>query len=299
MKLSNTTHRKFIETYKCKDKYIDTPSGKVKILEVHKTIPYRKYKIELKNGMSLEGAYNHVVIDDKNTDIYIKDSLNRILQTKNGNSKVINVTDLNIEENMYDISLDSIEEVYYSDGILSHNSGKSVSTAIYLSHTYIFNKEMNIGIVANKGGMAREFLSNTKNILIELPIWLQVGTVTWNKSFIEAENGMRILTDVPSSDSFRGFAISILVVDECAFLRPSIWIEFADSIFPSQSGLAFKKNILLSTANGMNFFHTLVKGARNKEVINNIDENDSIQLKNGEIITVREYYERQNINESD
>jgi hypothetical protein len=141
-------------------------------------------------------------------------------------------------------------------------SGKSISTGIYLAHSFTFMKDRNIGIVANKGGMAREFLANTKNILIELPIWLQVGIKTWNKSFIEAENDMRILTDVPSSDAFRGFTIAILVVDETAFIRQSVWDEFSDSIFPSQSGLAWKKNILLSTSNGMNHFYQIVKGAK-------------------------------------
>lgn len=147
-------------------------------------------------------------------------------------------------------------------GLMGRQSGKSVSTAIYLAHCFLFKKDINIGIVGNKGKQAIEFLNNTKNILIELPIWMQVGVSVWNKSSIEGENSMRILTDVPSSDAFRGFTIAILVVDECAFIRSTIWDEFADSIFPSQSGLAWKKNIILSTANGMNHFYQMIKGAR-------------------------------------
>jgi len=53
-----------------------------------------------------------------------------------------------------------------------------------------------------------------------------------------------------------------LVIDECAFINPNVWKEFADSIFPSQSGLSWKKNIILSTSKGMNHFYELVKGAR-------------------------------------
>ena len=53
-----------------------------------------------------------------------------------------------------------------------------------------------------------------------------------------------------------------LVIDENAFIRPSIWEAFSDSIFPAQSGLSWKKNISISTANGMNFFYNLVKAAR-------------------------------------
>lgn len=187
---------------------------------------------------------------------YFKDNYVKI-KTKLG----VNFPDLRVyqDEFINEIIPDENED---NIGLMGRQSGKSISTAIYLSHKYNFDKEINIGIVANKGPMAREFLANAKNILIELPIWLQQGTVTWNKSSIENESKMRILTDVPSSDSFRGFTIAVLVVDECAFIKPTVWDEFADSIFPSQSGLAWKKNIILSTANGMNHFYQMVKGAR-------------------------------------
>lgn len=147
-------------------------------------------------------------------------------------------------------------------GLMGRQSGKSISTGIYLCHQYNFNKDLNIGIVANKGAMAIEFLSNVKNMFLELPIWMQQGTLVWNQRSVKNESNMRILTDVPSSDSFRGYSIHILVIDENAFIRPNIWDAFADSIFPAQSGLSWKKNISISTANGMNFFYNLVKGAR-------------------------------------
>lgn len=263
MNLSNITQRKFIESYPGNGRQILTPSGYKSILEVHKTIPYRKFKIIFDNGMQLDCAYNHVIIKEDFTEVYAKDSLHSIIISENGNTKVIDVIDLCIEENMYDISIDSKDELYFSNGILSHNSGKSVTTSIYLAHCMLFMNEINIGIVGNKGGQAREFLANTKNILIELPIWLQMGITSWNKGSIETENKMRILTDVPSSDAFRGFTIALLVCDEAAFVSPNNWDAFADSIFPSQSALAWKKNIILSTANGLNHFYDIVEGARN------------------------------------
>jgi hypothetical protein len=263
LKLSNLTKRKFIESYPGNGRQILTPKGYVSIIEVHKTIPYRKFRIELKNGLFLEGAYNHVVIDKNNIEYYIKDSLNIELQTEIGISKVIKVQDLEIEENMYDITIDSEDELYFSNGILSHNSGKTITASINLAHYFVFKRDMNIGIVSNRGSQAREFLNNAKNILVELPIWMQVGIETWNKTYIEGENGMRMLTDVPSSDAFMGFTISILIVDECAKISSSVWDAFADSIFPSQSALAWKKNIIISTMRGMNHFYDIVQGARN------------------------------------
>lgn len=209
-KLSRITQRKFIESYTVEDREILTPNGYVKILEVHKTVPYAKFRIITENGYQLECAYNHVVITENGSEVYAKDSIGYIVQTQSGNSKIISVENLNVEEHMYDISIDSEDEVYYSNGILSHNSGKTVTSGIYLSHTYTFKTDINIGITANRASQAREFLATVKNMIIELPIWMQPCMTSWNKSSIESENATRILTDAPSSDSFRGFTIHCL-----------------------------------------------------------------------------------------
>lgn len=253
---------KFIESYPGNGRKILTPNGYREILEVHKTIPYIRYKLILRNGMTLECAGKHVVINSNNDEVHAKDSFGELIQTTQGNSRVIAVINTNIEENMYDISIDSGDELYYSNGILSHNSGKTISVGMYLAHLYNFGSDLNIGICANRGAQAREFLNSVKNMYLSIPMWMQLGTLVWNKGSIENEAGVRILTDVPSSDSFRGYSIHCLVIDEAAFVRGTVWEEFSDSIFPSQSGLAWKKNIIISTANGMNHYYQMVKGAR-------------------------------------
>ena len=150
----------------------------------------------------------------------------------------------------------------YIIGLMGRQSGKTISTGIYLTHSYNFGVDMNIGICANRGAQAREFLNSVKNMYLALPMWMQLGTTIWNKGSIENEAGVRMLTDSPSSDAFRGYTIHCLVIDEAAFIRSTVWEEFADSIFPSQDGLAWKKNIIISTANGMNHFYNMVKDAR-------------------------------------
>ena len=252
---------KFIETIKCNNKKILTPIGEVPILYIHKTTKLKKYAIKLENGLELVCAENHVIIDKDFNEVFSKDSLNKIIQTVKGNSKVVSVTDLNESDNFYDLELEGYH-LYYSNGILSHNSGKSISTSIYLTWLFLFRVNLTIGICANKGKLAAEFLNNVKNIFLSIPIWMQQGITIWNKGSIENENGTRILTDVPSSDSFRGFTCDVVVVDECAFIPASKYDAFADSVYPSQSSKAWKKNILLSTANGLNHFYQIVKKAK-------------------------------------
>ena len=163
--------------------------------------------------------------------------------------------------------LDSIlnEESEGTVSLQGRQAGKSVTTAIYLLWKFIFNENINIGICANKGSLAREFLNNVKMIFGFLPMWMKVGIVEWNKGSISSESNTRILTDVPSQNSFRGFSINILVIDEVAFIKSTIWNEFADSIFPSQSSLSWKKNILISTPNGLNHWKAICDKAKSGE----------------------------------
>ena len=163
--------------------------------------------------------------------------------------------------------LDSIldEESEGTVSLQGRQAGKSVTTAIYLAWKFIFTENINIGICANKGSLAREFLNNVKMILEFLPMWLRVGVTVWNKGSISSESNTRILTDVPNQNSFRGFSINILVIDEVAFIKSTIWNEFADSIFPSQSSLSWKKNILISTPNGLNHWKTICDKAKSGE----------------------------------
>ena len=259
---NSSLNEKFTESFKCNNKKVLTPLGFKEIEYVHKTIPYEKYRIKTENGFILECAEKHVLILEDGKECYAKDSLNKSVQTVNGISKIIECTDLGYKEAMYDISIKEDTELYFSNGILSHNSGKSITVSIYLAHKFNFGSDMNIGICANKGPLAREFLNNVKNIFEALPMWLRVGVTVWNKGSIESESKMRILTDVPGQNAFRGFTCAILVIDECAFIKANVWKEMEDSVFPSQSALGWKKNIVISTPNGINHFKNIVDGAK-------------------------------------
>lgn len=242
---------------------VKTPFGYQRIEEIHKTKILKSLKFIHERGELTVAEFHTFIIDEEEfqaNEMRVGDHLD----TVDGKSKILEILDAG-EQELYDITLDQSEFEnywYYTGGVLSHNSGKSITVACYLSWLYNFHKNLNIGIVANRVAQAREFLQNVKDIITRLPIWLMQGTTIWNKRDIANELGSRILTDAPSSDSFRGFTINCLICDEAAFVKSSVWEEFADSIFPSQSALAWKKNIIISTAKGLNHFYDIVQRAK-------------------------------------
>ena len=253
---------KIIESYEVKDKFMKTPIGDIEILYVHKTVKYDIFEITLDNGLKLQGSGLHCLITSKGEEIRLKNSLGIKLATIYGESEVISIKFIK-HDHCYDVTLKDFH-LYYTNGILSHNSGKSVTTGLYLLWKALFTPNINIGIAANKLSLAMEVLDKVKKVFLELPIWLQQGVVAWNKTFIELENGTRIMTSATNSDAFRGYSVHLLLVDEVAFIPTNTWNELSDSLFPAQDALAQKQKILISTPNGMNHWYHLVTGARNK-----------------------------------
>lgn len=242
---------------------VKTPFGYQRIEEIHKTKILKSLKFIHERGELTVAEFHTFIIDEEEfqaNEMRVGDHLD----TVDGKSKILEILDAG-EQELYDITLDQSEFEnywYYTGGVLSHNSGKSITVACYLSWLYNFHKNLTIGIVANRVAQAREFLQNVKDIFSRLPIWLMQGTTIWNKRDIANEIGSRILTDAPSQDAFRGYTCNVLCIDECAFIKTSVWEEFADSVFPSQSALAWKKNIIISTAKGLNHFYDLVQKAK-------------------------------------
>lgn len=194
----------------------------------------------------------------------------------------IGFPDLRTYQNKFIHELTTEQESYVV--LYPRQSGKSITVAIYLCWLFLFSKDINIGIAANRGSMAREFLNNVKNIFLALPIWLQQGIKTWNKGSILSENNVRILTDACSGDSYRGFTCNLIIVDEAAYISSTKWNDFVDGVLPSQSSLAWKKTIFLSTPNGMNHFYDIVEGAKKHKFLEHITKS---QIPDKNVINVK------------
>ena len=142
----------------------------------------------------------------------------------------------------------------------SRQAGKTTTASAIILHYILFNDHKTVALLANKGDAAREILDRVKLSYESLPDWLQQGVVEWNKGSIELENGCKVLAAATSSSAIRGKSISLLYIDEAAFVEN--WDEFFASVFPTISSGDTTKILFTSTPNGLNHFYKTCMGAQ-------------------------------------
>ena len=150
----------------------------------------------------------------------------------------------------------------FSIVLACRQSGKSISSVVYLLWYACFHPEKTIAILANKGAVAREMLARITLALENLPFFLQPGCKALNKGSLEFSNNSKIIASATSGSSIRGLSINLLFLDEFAFVENDA--QFYTSTYPVVSAGKDTQIIVTSTANGVgNIYHKLWEGASN------------------------------------
>lgn len=135
----------------------------------------------------------------------------------------------------------------YSISLMPRQSGKTTSAAGYLLWFAMFNKDATVLIAAHKYTGAQEIMQRIRYAYENCPDHIRAGVVTYNKGSLDFENGSRIVSATTTENTGRGMSISLLYMDEYAFVRPSIAELFWTSITPTLS--TGGKCIITSTPN--------------------------------------------------
>lgn len=176
--------------------------------------------------------------------------------------KIVNVDEGFISINLYDYQKEIISAFKDNRRVIvttSRQAGKTTTAACLILHYILFNSDKLVALLANKGDAAREVLDRIKNSYESLPKWLQQGIVVWNRGSIELENGSKVIAAATSSSAVRGRSVSLLYIDETAFIEN--WDEFFASVFPTISSGKTTKILFTSTPNGLNHFYKTWQGA--------------------------------------
>jgi len=130
--------------------------------------------------------------------------------------------------------------------------GISTLTAGYALWMMTFQSDKNILVIATKQDTAKNLVTKIRVMHANLPNWVKSNCVEDNKLSLRYSNGSQVKAIASSEDAGRSEALSLLILDEAAF------IEKIDSIWTAaQSTLATGGQcIALSTPNGVgNWFH--------------------------------------------
>ena len=140
----------------------------------------------------------------------------------------------------------------YSIVLKSRQLGISTLSAGYSLWLMLFHKDKNVLCIATKQETAKNMVTKVKFMYENLPSWLKVNADENNKLTLRLNNGSQIKAVSAAGDAGRSEAVSLLLIDEAAF------IEGIDTIWASaQQTLATGGGaIVLSTPYGTgNWFH--------------------------------------------
>ena len=140
----------------------------------------------------------------------------------------------------------------YSIVLKSRQLGLSTLSAGYSLWLMIFHKDKNILCIATKQETAKNMVTKVKFMFENLPSWLKVDASENNKLNLRLFNGSQIKTTSASSDAGRSEAVSLLLIDEAAFIDNigEIWASAQQTLATGGGCIA------LSTPYGTgNWFH--------------------------------------------
>lgn len=150
----------------------------------------------------------------------------------------------------YDFQLDLIDSYTHfkkSINMVSRQMGKTAVAAGYLLWYAMFNDDAQILVTSYKYDSAQDIMDRVRYAYESVPDHIRAGTTTYNKRSISFDNGSKITATTTTGNTGRGMALSLIYLDEFAFVDASIAKEFWTSLAPTLS--TGGKCIITSTPN--------------------------------------------------
>jgi len=151
---------------------------------------------------------------------------------------------------LYDYQIELINcyhENKYSINMLGRQMGKSTCAAAYLLWYAMFIPDSTILIAAHKYTGSQEIMQRVRFMYENIPNWIKAGATSYNKGSIDFDNGSRIVSSTTTENTGRGMSLTLVYLDEFAFVPPRIAKEFWTSLSPTLA--TGGKCIITSTPN--------------------------------------------------
>ena len=149
-------------------------------------------------------------------------------------------------------SLTELRDNRYNVILKSRQLGISTLSAGFALWCMLFKEDFNVLVIATTQEVAKNLVTKVRVMHDNLPSWLKGNIEADNKLSLKFKNGSQIKAVSSATTGARSEALSLLIIDEAAFIRniEEIWIASQATL--STGGGA----IVLSTPNGVgNWFH--------------------------------------------
>jgi hypothetical protein len=123
----------------------------------------------------------------------------------------------------------------YSVALLPRQSGKTTCAAGFLLWRAMFRADSTILVASYQQSSASEIMQRIRFAYEEFPDFLRAGVLEYNKGTITFDNGSRIISAATTERTGRGLALSLVYLDEFAFVEPRLAQEFWTSLAPTLS----------------------------------------------------------------
>lgn len=123
----------------------------------------------------------------------------------------------------------------FSVALLPRQSGKTTCAAAFLLWKAMFHADSTILVAAHQYSGASEIMQRIRYAYEELPDFIRAGVVEYNKGSITFDNGSRIISQATTSKTGRGLSLTLIYLDEFAFVEHNIATEFWTSLSPTLS----------------------------------------------------------------
>lgn len=136
----------------------------------------------------------------------------------------------------------------------SRQLGISTLIAAYSLWLILFHNDKNVLVVAIDQNTSKNLVTKVRVMFDNLPSWLKMNCTESNKLSMRLSNGSQIKAVASTGTSGRSEALSLVIIDEAAFVdgAEELWASLQQTLSTGGQG------ILLSTPNGTgNFFHKI------------------------------------------
>lgn len=213
------------EEYTVTNKQVKTPYGWCEIKKVYKTIPLQVWQLHTAHH-KLEASAHHLVLTPTGCKEIQTLHPGDTIFTETGLETIFYITPTNRVEPLYDITIDNPNGLFYSQGIVSHNSTTFCARQLIYSHLiprmyslYIAPYEHQVSTYGDRMEQMQAMFS--------VPIGKQ------NKYSKKFDNGssIRMISCLTTADKARGISSDEILFDECCAACAKVFVQIDDKKF--------------------------------------------------------------------